>query len=598
MVTYSVPLKEMNFLLNDVLNVGEHYGRLGYDLGSDDIMPIMQEIAKFAEKEVHSISRSGDIEGVHFEDGKVTLPKGWVESYKKFAEAGWNSIEGPTEYGGQHLPATISVPMSETLASANACWGMLPGLTTAAVETLVAHGSDKLKNQYLPNLISGQWFGTMCLTEAHAGTDLGMIRTKATPIDEETYSISGEKIFITGGDHDAVENIIHLVLARLPDAPEGTAGISLFVVPKININSDQSLAEPNKVTCSSIEHKMGIKASPTCVLNFDGSKGYLVGQANKGMTYMFTMMNTARIGTGIQGLGIANAAYQGALEYSRDRIQMRSLTGIKAKDKPADPIIVHPDVRKMLLTQKALIEGSRALSYYGASLVDLSRHSKNKDEVAQCETLLALLTPVIKGFVTEVGNECTSHALQCFGGHGYIGEHGIEQLARDARITTLYEGTTGIQALDMLGRKVLMTQGQSLKSFTYIIHKFCEAHKEDDVLGTMVKALSAKNKEWGDLTMKIGMNAMANKDAVGGAAVDYLMYSGYVSLGYFWLKMAAAAKVKIDAGEDLKFAKAKLETARFYFDRILPRTLSLASTLVADIGSLMNLEEDSFGLDV
>lgn len=607
MPNYKAPLKDIQFLLYDVFDiVGHAKGLRGLeDLSRDDLDAILSEAANFVEKEVHPLMREGDEEGVGFKDGEVTLPKGWVQSYKLFVENGWPMLEAPDDCGGTPMPAAVGMLFSEMQASANLCWGMLPGLTTAAVEVLHAHASDELKQKYLGKMVEGQWFGTMCLTEAQSGTDLNLVRTKATPQDDGSYSISGSKMFITGGDHDASENIIHLVLARIPGAPEGTKGISLFLVPKHKSDDGGSITGANGVTCGSIEHKMGIKASPTCVLNFDNSEGYLIGEANSGLAMMFTMMNIARIGTGIQGYASAVSSFQGALEYAKDRLQMRSLSGPKNPEGPADPIIVHPDVRKMLLTQKSLSEGCRALVLYASTLVDQQERSSDEEASRKASSLLGLLTPIIKGFSTEIGIEAANHGIQVLGGHGYICEHGMEQIARDARISSIYEGTTGIQALDLLGRKIFMNEGKLLGMFCNEIGLFCQRHQDKKDLAPFFGALMAKIGEWGEITAKVGAKARKDPEEVGAASVDYLMYAGYVSLAYFWARMAVESYQKLGripaVGENLtgdeKFYAAKIDTARFYFDRILPRTETHKACMLSGAANLMNLEAESFGLD-
>lgn len=424
------------------------------------------------------------------------------------------------------------------------------------------------------------------------------MRTRAEPQDDGSYSLTGTKIFISAGEHDMAENIVHIVLARLPDAPAGTKGISLFIVPKFVPDADGNVADRNGVNCGSIEHKMGIHGNATCVINFDGAKGFLIGPPNRGLNCMFTFMNAARIGTAIQGLVHAEAGFQGSLAYAKDRLQMRSLTGPKNPDGPADPIIVHPEVRKMLLTQKAIAEGGRAMCYYTAMLIDTTSKSQDESEREDADQLLALLTPIAKAFLTELGFECANHGLQIFGGHGYIAEWGMEQNVRDSRISMLYEGTTQIQALDLLGRKVLMTQGASLRKFTKIIHKFCKEESGNKALKPFVKQLSEMNKEWGDLTLKIGMKAMKNRDEVGAASVDYLMYSGYVTMAYLWLRMAKVAQEKLDSGAgDADFYKAKMITTRFYFERILPRTRALVETMLSGADNLMAMDEALFSVE-
>jgi alkylation response protein AidB-like acyl-CoA dehydrogenase len=474
---------------------------------------------------------------------------------------------------------------------------MYPGLTHGAMSAIHAHGSAEQKDTYLSKLTAGQWTGTMCLTEAHCGTDLGIIKTRAVPQADGSYAVTGSKIFISAGEHDMSDNIIHLVLAKLPDAPAGTKGISLFIVPKFLPDAVGEAGERNGVSCGSIEHKMGIKASATCVLNFDGAKGYLIGEPNKGLNCMFTMMNHARLGTGMQGLCLGEASFQGAIKYANDRLQMRSLTGAKAPDKAADPIIVHPDVRRMLLTMKAFNEGNRALTYFTAQLLDTAHLNSDADARQEAEDLLAFLTPICKAFMTDTGLEVTNHGMQVFGGHGFIREWGMEQLVRDCRIAPIYEGTNGIQALDLLGRKVLGSQGKLLRGFTKIVHKFCAANAEHPQLGSFVAQLNELNQQWGDLTMKIGMAAMKNPDEVGAASVDYLMYSGYIILGYLWLRMALVAQAQLEAGKgEADYLRGKLATCEFYFKRLLPRTAAHRAAIEAGSDCLMKLSAELFAL--
>jgi alkylation response protein AidB-like acyl-CoA dehydrogenase len=483
------------------------------------------------------------------------------------------------------------------VGSSNTSWGMYPGLTHGAMSAIHAHGSAEQKETYLSKLTAGQWTGTMCLTEAHCGTDLGIIKTRAVPQADGSYAVTGSKIFISAGEHDMSDNIIHLVLAKLPDAPAGTKGISLFIVPKFLPDTAGEAGERNGVSCGSIEHKMGIKASATCVLNFDGAKGYLIGEPNKGLNCMFTMMNHARLGTGMQGLCLGEASFQGAIKYASDRLQMRSLTGAKAPDKAADPIIVHPDVRRMLLTMKAFNEGNRALTYFTAQLLDTAHLSSDADARQESEDLLAFLTPICKAFMTDTGLEVTNHGMQVFGGHGFIREWGMEQLVRDCRIAPIYEGTNGIQALDLLGRKVLGSQGKLLRGFTKIVHKFCAANTEHPQLGSFVAQLNELNQQWGDLTMKVGMAAMKNPDEVGAASVDYLMYSGYIILGYLWLRMALVAQAQLEAGEgEADYLRGKLATCEFYFKRLLPRTAAHRMAIEAGSDCLMKLPAELFAL--
>ncbi len=598
MPEYKAPRRDYQFVMHEVLNVEDHYKALRGDeeVNRELIDAIVEEGAKFCENELAPINRSGDEEGCGFEDGNVTTPKGFKEAYQKYVEGGWPALSAPIEEGGQGLPNSLGIVMSEMVGTSNWSWGMYPGLSHGAVKTLESHGTPEQKEQYLTRLISGEWTGTMCLTEPHCGTDLGILRTKAEPNADGSYAITGTKIFISAGDHDMVDNIIHIVLARLPDAPAGTKGISLFIVPKVNVNEDGSLGERNAVTCGSIEHKMGIKASATCVLNFEAAKGYLIGPPNRGLNCMFTFMNTARIGTALQGVSAAEASFQGALTYAKERLAMRSLTGPKAPDKEADPIIVHPDVRRMLLTQKAFAEGGRALLFYLSMQGDKVEHAQDEEEKKLADDLMAFLTPIAKAFCTEVGLEAANHGVQVFGGHGFIREWGMEQIVRDTRISTLYEGTTGIQALDLLGRKVMLTQGALLKNFTKIVYQFCKENADNESIKEFIEPLATINKEWGDLTTQIGMRAMANQEEIGAAAVDYLMYSGYITLAYFWALMAKTAQEKLAEGTTEEgFYTAKVQTAKFYFKRILPRTKSLVETINGGIDTLMDMEEDNFG---
>lgn len=597
MPDYKAPLRDMQFVLNEVLDLESHYQSLPgcEDATPDMVAAIMEEGAKFAERVLSPLNQVGDQQGCQFNDGEVTTPDGFKDAYQQFVEGGWPSLAHSPEWGGQGLPESLGILINEMVGTANWSWSMYPGLSHGAMNTIEAHGSEQQKQTYLTKLVSGEWTGTMCLTEPHCGTDLGMLRTKAEPNGDGSYSISGTKIFISAGEHDMADNIVHIVLARLPGAPEGTKGISLFIVPKFMPTEQGAAGDRNGVKCGSIEHKMGIHGNSTCVMNFDGATGYLIGPENKGLNCMFTFMNTARIGTALQGLAHAEWGFQNSLTYAKDRLQMRSLTGTKAPEKAADPIIVHPEVRKMLLTQKAISEGARALIYFSAMQVDKMSMASDPSEKAAADGLLAFLTPIAKAFLTELGFESANHGLQIYGGHGFIAEWGMEQNVRDSRISMLYEGTTQIQALDLLGRKVLMTQGEALKGFTKIVHKFCQEHGDDKQMTPFVEPLVALNKEWGDLTMKIGMKAMQNRDEVGAASVDYLMYSGYVTLAYMWAQMAHTAQQKLAAGEgDEGFYKAKLITARFYFERLLPRTRGLVETMLSGADNLMDMDEDLF----
>ncbi|KFL36702.1 acyl-CoA dehydrogenase C-terminal domain-containing protein [Arenimonas donghaensis] len=591
---YKAPVRDMKFALYDVIGADKLYEKLGIEHASRDLLDaVMDEAARFNETVLAPLNAVGDEHGCRFDKatGAVTTPPGYKEAYAQFVDGGWSALTAPEKFGGQDLPESFGAALKEMIDAACLSWGNYPLLSHGATEALKHHGEDWQQEVFLKRIISGEWTGTMCLTEPHCGSDLGLLKTKAEPQDDGSYAVSGTKIFITGGEHDFTDNIVHLVLARLPDAPAGTKGISLFIVPKLRTARDGSTGERNAVRCGSIEHKMGIHGSSTCVMNFDGAQGYLIGQPNKGLNAMFTMMNTARLAVGLQGLGLIDRSYQNALAYARDRLQGRSLSGAKNPDKPADPLIVHPDIRRMLLTGKALGEGSRMLALHAATLVDVIERSRDADERKQADTLLGFLTPIVKGMLTEWGIECTNHALQVFGGHGYVREWGMEQLARDARITTIYEGTTGIQALDLLGRKTMQLQGAGLQMFMKMIQAFCTEHAKDESLTEFVLPLAEIAKQWGELTMEVGKKAMADADEVGAASVDYLYYSGYVALAYWWARAVVAAEAG-SHGEGFKAAKR--ETARFYFARILPRTQAHAAAMRSGAGNLLGLDEAHF----
>ncbi len=604
MPEFKAPLRDMKFLMHEVFDYAEHYKTLpgGEEATPDVVDAILDECARFAESEIAPINQSGDEEGCHLVDGQVTTPKGFKEAYDTFRDAGWPSLSHPEEHGGQGLPMSLGLIKHEILATANWSWSMYPGLSIGAMNTIFLHGTDEQKKKFLDPLVSGEWMGTMCLTEPQCGTDLGQVKTRAEPNGDGTFSITGTKIFISSGDHDMTDNIIHVVLARLPGAPEGTRGISLFIVPKMQINADGSVGESNNVSCGSLEHKMGIKASATCVINFDGAQAVMLGPENKGMECMFTFMNTARIGTAIQGIAHSELSYQGALRYAKERRSMRSLSGKKEPDKPADALIYHGDVRRMLMTQKAITEGGRAMLYFGAKYADLM---VSGDEAAYkaFDDKLGFLTPILKGFLTELGFESANHGVQVFGGHGYIREWGMEQIVRDARIATLYEGTTGIQALDFLGRKVIiMSRGKAVPEFTAEILKFCALHnpvtgsRRRRVLRRYVTELSQLAVKWNYLTGRILLAARTDRDAVGAAAVDFLMFSGYITMAYFWAQIVAVAYDKLEHGgiETPEFYKAKLRTAEFYLDRILPRQGAHADAISAGPRSTMALNNDHF----
>ncbi|MFL6535234.1 MAG: acyl-CoA dehydrogenase C-terminal domain-containing protein [Pseudomonas sp.] len=598
MPEYKAPLRDMRFLIDHVFDFHGRYAELGAsDASPDMVSAILEEGARFCENVLAPLNRPGDEEGCHFDNGVVTTPTGFKQAFAQYVEGGWHGLAADPAFGGQGLPSSLGLVISEMIGSSNTSWGMYPGLTHGAMSAIHAHGTEEQKHTYLSKLTAGQWTGTMCLTEAHCGTDLGIIKTRAVPQADGSYAVTGSKIFISAGEHDMSENIIHLVLAKLPDAPAGTKGISLFIVPKFLPDATGEAGERNGVSCGSIEHKMGIKASATCVLNFDGAKGFLIGEANKGLNCMFTMMNHARLGTGMQGLCLGEASFQGAIKYANDRLQMRSLTGPKAPEKVADPIIVHPDVRRMLLTMKAFNEGNRALTYFTAQLLDTAHLSSDETARQEAEDLLAFLTPICKAFMTDTGLEVTNHGMQVFGGHGFIREWGMEQLVRDCRIAPIYEGTNGIQALDLLGRKILGSQGKLLRGFTRIVHKFCAANAGHPQLDGYVAQLDGLNRQWGELTTQVGMAAMKNPDEVGAASVDYLMYSGYIILAYLWLRMALVAQAQLDSDQgDADFCRAKLATCEFYFKRLLPRTMAHRAAVEAGSDCLMKLPAELFAL--
>lgn len=523
---YKAPLRDMKFVMHELLKFEDHYKAIPSYAHTDKetIDSFIEAGASFSEAELSPLNRSGDEEGCRFENGNVYTPKGFKEAYKQYCELGFPSLCADEEFGGQGMPLSLGSAVNEMVGTANWSFSMYPGLSEGAIRTLEHHGTDEQKQKYLLKLVSGEWTGTMCLTEAHAGSDLGIIRSKAEPNEDGSYAITGQKIFISAGEHDMADNIVHIVLARLPGAPAGTKGISLFIVPKFNVNEDGSIGERNTVTCGSIEHKMGIKASATAVLNFDKAKGYLIGPENKGLNCMFTFMNTARIGTAIQGITAAELAFQGGLSYAKDRLAMRALSGAKAPEQVADPIIVHPAVRNMVLTCKAFAEGGRALVYYLSQFSDVVTKGEGETQ-AYADQMLSFLTPIAKAFLTETGYEAANHGVQVYGGHGFIREWGMEQNVRDTRIACIYEGTTEIQSLDLLGRKVLGSQGKMLANFSKVIYQFCEENKDNDAMGEFIRPLARLNKEWGDLTARIGMQATENPDAVGAAAVDYMYYS-------------------------------------------------------------------------
>ena len=601
MPAYKAPLRDIDFVMNDLLNFSNHYKNLAIDVDIDKETQsaIVEEAAKFSENVISPLNPIGDQVGCKWSPEGVTTPPGFKQAYEQYCEGGWPSLAMPEAYGGQGLPESLNIVVSEMVCSGCVAWSGYPGLREGAIKTLMSHGTDELKQRFLPNLVSGKWTGTMCLTEAHCGSDLGQLKTKATPVSNNQYEISGTKIFISCGEHDIAENIVHIVLARLPDAPAGTKGISLFVVPKFCVDEHGNVGERNNVNCGSIEHKMGIHGFVTCVMNFDGAKGFLIGEPHRGLEAMFTFMNSARLTTALQGLVHSEVAYQGALPYAKERLAMRSLSGVKNPDGPADPIIVHPDVRRMLLTIKSYSEGFRAFSYYVAQQLDLAEYGATEQEKIEAKQLLAFLTPICKGFMTELGCEAAHLGVQVFGGHGYIREWGMEQNQRDSRISTLYEGTTGIQALDLIGRKVLGSNGALLTRFTDIIFKFCDSQKQNQPMQEFVEPLNKAVKQWLELAQTIGKAASTDPEEIGAASVDFLMFSGYTILAYFWARMALVSQQKLDAAQhDTSLNKgiynSKISTARFYYQRILPRISTLKLTIESGADNLMQLNEDDF----
>ena len=594
MPTYTPPLRDMQFVLHEVLKVTDELKVLPphAEVDADTINAVLEEGGKFAAEVAFPLNISGDTEGCRLDKTthEVTTPQGFKEAYAQYVEGGWAALSCDPQYGGQGLPFVVNQCFYEMMNAANQAWTMYPGLSHGAYECLHAHGTEAQKALYLPKLTSGEWTGTMCLTEPHCGTDLGLLRTKAEPQEDGTYKITGAKIFISAGEHDMAANIVHLVLARLPDAPAGSKGISLFVVPKFQINADGTLGERNAIFCGALEHKMGIHGNATAQIHIDGATGTLVGQPHKGLAAMFVMMNAARLGVGNQSLGLTEVAYQNALAYAKDRLQMRSLSGTKAKDKPADPIIVHPDVRKMLLTAKAYAEGGRALACFCAMLLDKELHHPDEKVRKDSAELLALLTPIIKAFLTDNGFQATVMCQQVFGGHGYIKEWGMEQFVRDARINMIYEGTNTVQSLDLLGRKVLGNNGATLKKFGKLVAALVEAEGVNEKMAEFINPLAMMGDKVTKFTTEIGFKGFQNPDEVGAAAVDYLRVVGHLVFGYFFARMASVALKEIANGNTDPFYQAKLQTARFYFAKLYPETATLMLTARAGSKALMDTD--------
>ena len=595
MPIYNPPLRDMQFVMHEVFKVTDEFRAMPKhaDVDVDTINAVLEEAGKFASQVTFPLNISGDAEGCKLDKTthEVTPPKGFKEAYAQYVEGGWAALSCDPEYGGQGLPFVVNQCLYEMLNSANQAWTMYPGLSHGAYEALHAHGTASQKRLYLPKLTSGEWTGTMCLTEPHCGTDLGMLRTKAEPQADRSYKLSGNKIFISAGEHDMTSNIVHLVLARLPDAPQGSKGISLFAVPKFNVNVDGSIGGRNSIYCGGLEHKMGIHGNSTCQMVLEDAVGTMVGAPNKGLAAMFVMMNAARLGVGNQSLGLTEVAYQNALVYAKDRTQMRSLSGVKAKDLPADPIIVHPDVRKMLLTAKAYAEGGRALAIYCTLLLDKELHHPDEKVRKDSGEVVALLTPIVKAFLSDNGHVATNACMQVFGGHGYVKEWGMEQLVRDNRINMIYEGTNTIQSLDLLGRKVLGNNGATLKKFGKLIAALIAEEGVNEKMAEFINPLAFLADQMTKFTTELGFKGFQNPDEVGAAAVDYLRVAGHLVFGYFWARMAQVALREIAASNTDKFYVAKLQTARFYFAKLLPETATLMRCARAGSRSLMDTDE-------
>lgn len=596
MQVYEAPLRDMRFVLHE-LHEDDGFGGLEplSEFTPDLTDAILAEAARVAQDILLPLNRSGDIEGCTLENGVVRTPPGFKEAYAQFREGGWCALASDAEWGGQGLPETVNKMTEEMICAANVSFSLYPGLTHGATTAIEGFATDELKQLYLPKLVSGEWSGTMCLTEAHCGTDLGMLRSRAVPQEDGSYKVTGSKIFISAGEHDLTDNIIHLVLARLPDAPTGVKGISLFLVPKYLPKADGSVGPSNGVQCAAIEHKMGLKGSATCQLNFEDSTAWLVGKPHKGMEAMFKMMNTERVSVGVQGLGVGEAAYQSAVYYAKDRLQGRSLAGPKAPDKPADPIIVHPDVRRMLMTMRAYNEGCRAVCGWVSRALDAEKHSTDPEVKQRAADFIALMTPVVKALFTDMGYESANLAVQVYGGHGYISESGVEQYVRDARIAMIYEGTNGIQALDLVGRKLGAHMGRYLRPFFHPVSNFLEDHAEDQGLATIVPALA---QAFGALQLSTGTIAqkgLRDPEEAGAAATDYLRLLGLVAMGYCFARAVKIAQAKLaDGSQEADFYKAKIATANFFFDRILPQATACFLAIKSGKQSMMALGEDAF----
>jgi len=594
MSDYRAPIRDMRFVYHELLKLDEQQQALGFEeMDAELADAVLEEAGRFTSEVLGPLNRTGDEEACQLVDGEVRTPTGFPEAYAQLTEAGWNTLSAPPEFGGQGQPRALSTLVDEMVNSTNMAFGMYTGLTNGTVLALTKHGSDQLQAAYLEKLVAGTWSGTMCLTEPHCGTDLALLRSRAEPADGGSYKITGTKIFISAGDHDLTDNVIHLVLARLPDAPAGVKGISLFLVPKFKVAGDGSLAGDSQVTVGSLEHKMGIKSSSTCELVFEEAEGYLVGKPHGGLRCMFTMMNEARLAVGNQGLGLAQASYQQAVDYARDRLQGRALTGPKAPELPADPLTVHPDIRRTLLTMRAFVEGGRALSTWVASHHDAASKHANPQAREEAEEFVSLMTPVVKAFLTDVGFEVTNHGLQVFGGHGYIREWGMEQLVRDARITQIYEGANGIQGLDLVGRKMTHRTGRALRRFFLPVQAFVDQHAGDESLAAYVAPLAKALDRLQRASLFIAAQGLRDPNEAAAAATDYLRLFGLVALAYLWARSAQVALASLE-GDERGFYQAKLDTARFYMERILPQSSSLFATIMSGSRTMMAFEDDQF----
>src|SRR3954470_15458661 len=596
MPSYKAPLEDVSFLLNDVFQIDRYNNLPGFSDASPDVREaILAEAAKLSEEVLQPLNRIGDLEGcTRHDDGRVTTPKGFKAAYKQLGEGGWLGLSAPAEYGGQGLPTTLTQTVNEFQMSANMAFSMYPGLTQGAAAALIVHGKPEQKKMFVPRMLAGDWTGTMNLTEPQCGTDLGLLRTKAVKQADGSYKITGTKIFISGGEHDLTENIIHLVLARIEGAPAGIKGVSLFVVPKILVNPDGSLGAANGVTCGSIEHKMGIHGNSTCVMNYDDATGWLIGEENKGMQAMFVMMNEARLGVAVQGLAQSEVAYQNAAAYAKDRLQGRALSGPKAPDKPADPIIVHPDVRRTLLTIRAFNEAARAMVVWTALKSDVAHRSEDPKDRQAADDHMGLMTPVLKGFLTDYGFANAVQAHQMYGGHGYIAEQGMEQFVRDARIAMIYEGANGIQALDLVGRKLPRDGGRAIMAFFGEVMAFAKENGGDEALKPFITPLSTSLGHLQQATTWLMQNAMMKPDNAGAAATDYLHLFGFVALGYMWAKMAKVTQAKIAESGATPYLSTKLVTGRFFMERMLPETAANLARIQAGCATIMELPAEAF----